>query len=230
MYSNGYTLYSKKNSAATRGGFLYTVRMEHDNKTVQKVAAAALRLLEKGGPEKVTMRRVAKAAGITAMAIYHYFPSRDALLRAVADAEFDKIILQFESWQPRGSATARLLELTQAYVRYGLSRPQVFDYVFSRPRPGARRFPDDFRAGRAPVFQQAVEVIAKAMRAGVLKKDDPSEVALSLWAHVHGFVMLHRAGRFDLSDPDFQTLVRRSLQRFLRGLQARPGSTASARK
>src|SRR5262249_698638 len=149
---------------------LYTVKMEPDNKTVEKIRQAALRLLEKGGPEKVTMRRVAKAAGITAMAIYHYFPSREALLRAVTDAEFDKMLERFQSMPGRGSAVDRILRLTEAYVDYGLSRPRIFDYVFSRYRPDARRFPSDFRARRSPTFNQVADLVGEAMRAGALKK------------------------------------------------------------
>jgi len=59
--------------------------------TVRRIAGAALQLLERGGPQRVTMRRVARAVGITPMAIYHHFPNREALLKAVTDQEFQKL-------------------------------------------------------------------------------------------------------------------------------------------
>lgn len=52
-----------------------------------------------------------------------------------------------------------------------------------------------------------------------LKKDDEWEIALELWAVAHGYVMLYRAGRFNLSQPEFRNLVQRSLKRLLNGLK-----------
>ncbi len=51
--------------------------------TAQRIAQAALDLLESEGPEAVSMRRVAEAVGITPMAIYHHFPNRGALLNLI---------------------------------------------------------------------------------------------------------------------------------------------------
>ena len=59
--------------------------------TGRKIATAARRLLDKEGAEAVSMRRVAQAAGITAMAIYRHYPNRDALLNAVADEGFEEL-------------------------------------------------------------------------------------------------------------------------------------------
>ena len=60
--------------------------------TKELIRSAALRLLEREGPEGVSMRRVAKQVGITPMAIYHHFRNRDALLVAVTDGEFDSVV------------------------------------------------------------------------------------------------------------------------------------------
>jgi hypothetical protein len=45
-------------------------------------------------------------------------------------------------------------------------------------------------------------------------------VALELWAHGHGYLMLQRTGRIDLSQEDFKKLVQRSMGRLLHGLKA----------
>ncbi len=92
--------------------------------------------------------------------------------------------------------------------------------MFSQPRPGARRYPDDFRARRSPTLTLVADDVEAAMKAGYLKKDDVWEVTLELWAHVHGYVMFYRAGRFNLTEKQFRRLVRRSLRRLLHGLKA----------
>ena len=56
------------------------------------------------------------------------------------------------------------------------------------------------------------------MRSGKLRKDDAWDVAFELWALVHGYVALYRAGRIDLSEKKFRALCRRSLERLIDGL------------
>ena len=62
--------------------------------------------------------------------------------------------------------------------------------------------------------------VRAAMREGLLRKDDVWEVALELWALVHGYLTLYRGGRFNLSETEFRALVRRALRRLIHGLKA----------
>ncbi len=186
--------------------------------TTARIAQAALLLLETEGPGSVSMRRVAQAAGITPMAIYHHFPSREALLDTVTDREFSKFLSYIEAAPRTGNAENRLINAMLAYVNYAFDRPRIFDYVFAQPRPNARRYPDDFRARRSPTLNPIADGVEAAMRAGILKQDDIWEVALELWGLTHGYVALYRAGRFSLTQDQFRALVRRSLRRLLHGL------------
>ena len=82
---------------------------------------------------------------------------------------------------------AQIEHALDAYLEYALSRPQIFDYLFGKPREDARRFPDDFRARRSPTLNPLADMVAKQMEAGLLKEDDLWEVTLELWAHAHGY-------------------------------------------
>ncbi len=188
--------------------------------TAEHIAQAALEILEAEGAEAVSMRRVAGAVGITPMAIYHHFPGREALLNYITDREFVKLLEHIQAQPLRGSTEAKLIGRMRFYVDYAMARPRVFEYVFSRPRPGARRFPKDFRSRRSPTLNPLADVITDAMEQGSLKKDDVWEVAFALWAHVHGYVMLYHAGRISLSEKEFRELIHRSLRRLVNGLKA----------
>jgi len=188
--------------------------------TAEHIAQVALEILESEGAEAVSMRRVASAVGITPMAIYHHFPNREALLNFITDREFSKLLEYVLAHPLRGDTESRLADLLQGYVDYALTRPRIFDYVFSRPRPGARSFPRDFQARRSPTLNPVADVVAAAMEQGDLRKDDVWEIAFALWAHVHGYVMLYRAGRISLSEKAFRELIHRSLRRFIHGLKA----------
>ena len=190
------------------------------NSTAERIARVALAMLEKEGPEAVSMRRVAQAVGITPMAIYHHFPNREALLNTITDREFRKLLSHMKSHPVEGTLENRLAAVIEGYVDYAFARPCIFDYVFTRVRPDARRFPKDFRARRSPTLNPIADMLAAEMEAGLLKKDDVWEVAFALWAHVHGYVMLYRGGRIDLSEKEFRKLLDRSIGRLLHGLQA----------
>jgi AcrR family transcriptional regulator len=188
--------------------------------TVERIADAALSILEAKGPQAVTMRRVAEAVGITPMAIYHHFPNREALLDSITDREFAKFLGYIERRIAPGSPEEQVLGPLEAYIDYAFDRPRIFDYVFSQTRPAARRYPEDFRARRSPTLNPLADRVAEAMADGWMKKDDVWEVALELWAVTHGYVALYRAGRFSLDEREFRALVQRALRRVVCGLRA----------
>lgn len=187
--------------------------------TAEEIAHAALVILEKEGPEAVSMRRVAKAVKITPMAIYHHFPNRTELLNTVVDREFAAFQEELLRQERRGgSHESILLHSLDAYVLYAFRRPRIFDYVFSQPREHARQYPEGFRSGQSPSLTAIAAMAERAMKDGFLRKADIWEVALALWAHVHGYVTLYRAGRFNLSEKEFQNLVHRSTKILIHGL------------
>ncbi len=186
----------------------------------RRIAATTLKILEAEGPNAVSMRRVAREVGVTAMAIYYYCPDRASLLRTVVDEEFGQLADIFRTMPRRRSFEEQMVHITDAYIDYALARPRIFDYVFSDPRPGARRFPRDFRSRKSPTLTPIADEAAFWMKKGKLKKDDIWEIAMEWWAHTHGYLMLRRAGRFQLSDAEFRRLVHRSLRRLLHGLRA----------
>jgi AcrR family transcriptional regulator len=191
-----------------------------DQATEERIAETALRLLETGGEDGVSMRRVATAVGITPMAIYHHFADRRALLNFVVDREFTNYLESFQALPRRGTYESQILTCMDTYIDYAFAHPRIFDYVFSAPRPGARRYPEDFRARRSPTLNPVADLLQKAMDAGFLKQDDVWEVAMELWAHTHGYVSLYRGCRFDLPEKEFRALVRRSIRRLIHGLKA----------
>ncbi len=192
--------------------------MNDENGTSQRIYQCALGILEAEGPRAVSMRRVAKEVGITAMAIYHHFPSREALLSAVVDKEFEQLAGFFDRSNRKRGFEAAMIHILDGYIDYALAHPRIFDYVFSIPRPDARRFPEDFRARSSPTLNITADIVSSWMKLGKLKRDDQWEIAMELWAHAHGYLALWRAGRFRLSEEEFRKLVHRSLRRLLYGI------------
>lgn len=185
--------------------------------TSDRIAREARRLLEQSGPEAVSIRKVAAAVGLSAMAIYRHYPSREALLGRVVDDAFGELAAAWAA-PARGGPRARLLASFAGYVDYALEHPHLFDYAFASPRPGARRFPRDFRARRSPTLNLVADALAEGMRGGVFRRSDVWALAFSLWAHSHGLLALHRAGRFGGSLCAFRAFHRAAVGRLLDAL------------
>lgn len=187
--------------------------------TADRIADVALTILTEEGPDAVTMRRVATTVGLTPMATYKHFPNRETLLRTVAESGFVDVA---KDWGKRATATdfaSRLDGLLDDFLDFALGKPHLYAFLLTEQRPGARRFPDDFRAGASPAFAPVTEVVEQGMREGELRDDDALEVTLVITAQAMGLVQRYTAGRMELSEQDFRALCKRSVERLLNGLR-----------
>ncbi|SRR6185503_4140528 len=92
---------------------------------------AAAKILEQEGREAISLRDLARRAGVSHAAPYRHFADRQALLAALADEGFALLTqaLQGKPWR----------EQAVAYVRFGLANPERFTLMFTRPVPDALR-------------------------------------------------------------------------------------------
>jgi AcrR family transcriptional regulator len=195
------------------------VYVVHMTETADRISTAALAILLAEGAQAVTMRRVAADAGVTAMATYRHFPSRDALLRSVADAAVAEMTAD---WGERGRELAfgaRVEVLADAFLDFALGRPNLYRYLVTEHRSDALRFPQDFQAGGSPTFAPVFAAVEQALKEGVLRDDDPLEVTLAVTTPVMGLVQLYLGGRMDMSEADFRALCKRTTGRVLDGLR-----------
>lgn len=188
--------------------------------TVEHIATAARRLLDKDGPDAVTMRRVATAVGITPMAIYRHYADRSALLNELADAGFEELAARLTKARYSGPIEERLLRMADIYLEHALENPRLFELMFLERRSGARQFPRDFKMGRSPTANVIEETVREGIERGELRDDDdPWEVVFALGALSHGLIMLYLGGRLSASAARFRTLYRQSFKRYLRGIR-----------
>lgn len=189
--------------------------------TVTWTTDAALAVLRAEGFDAITMRRVGDEAGVTAMALYRHHPDKAGLLRAT-------VRQVFKAWESRVYGVTetvdpieRLLEYARVYLQFALEEPHFYDVLFIRPlESGIHRYPEGFRERPATTFQILEHALEEAMAAGRIHRDDTVEMALGLWAFVHGWVMIHRSGRFPGEVGEFIEVYERAVGRFVSDLQA----------
>ncbi len=180
--------------------------------TGERILKAARALFDRGGIEKVSVRAIARKIGVTPMAIYRHFPDKAAIVDAlVADG--------FEAWEARVAAIPEADALkwfeafAAAFLDFALEEPRRFEAAFLLPAKNARKYPDDFAAGRSPAFRAAAERLAK-MRKIARGGATSEEVSMTLWALVQGLVSLYRADRF-ANENAFRAFYRTAVKRLL---------------
>lgn len=188
--------------------------------TNEKILRTAHKLFDREGADAVTMRRVAEIVGITPMAIYRHFANRETLLKRLSDDSFNAAAQDWQARTQDPDVVKRLAALLEPYLDYALAHPHLFEHAFSMQREDARRFPEDFRARRSPTLNVVADALVEGMRLGVLRKDDPWDVAMTLWAHAHGLIALYRAGRFSYDEAQFRQFYFASIGRLLDGIKA----------
>jgi AcrR family transcriptional regulator len=186
----------------------------------ERIAAAARHLLDRGGTEAVTMRRVAKAVGVTPMAIYRHYPNRAALLNTLADRGFEELTARLTGKRFSGNTEERLTKMLEIYLEHALWNPRLFELMFLKPREGARRYPSDFKAGRSPTASLIAKVVQDGMESGYFRKDDAWEIVFEMGALSHGLIMLYLGGRMSMTPARFSSLYRRSFRRYIHGIRS----------
>lgn len=171
--------------------------MSDDARTTTDVATALLREaraeLVEHGASGVSLRAVARRAGVSHAAPKHHFGDRAGLLTAIAVDGFERLTQELGRADAGGDTDAldRLAALGRAYLDFGIANPAVFELMFR---------PDQVH-GDAPALvaarSESFGVLASAVGSAVDQDQDArptEEVSLISWALVHGLVVLIHGG------------------------------------
>lgn len=187
--------------------------------TAERIALAARRLLDKEGVEAVTMRRVAGAVGITAMAVYRHYPDRKGLLNTLADEGFEDLATRLAEVRQTGAIEERLARLLDVNLAFGLENPRLFELMFLTPREGARQFPQDFAAGKSPTANQFAELVREGIAAGYFRETDVWAVVFETGALWQGLMMLYLGGRVGMNAAQFRAYCHEAMRRYMHGIR-----------
>jgi len=163
---------------------------------------AALALLRESGPEALTLRGVARAAGVSQTAPYRHFADRTAIVAGVAEDGFRRLFDRMRRAvaappAPGETERAGLQRLALEYLRFALEHPAEYRIMFGNElATGASgALPAGFVEARELVFALLRGGISRLQEQGLVRPGDASLMALSAWALMHGLVMLTLDGQ-----------------------------------
>ncbi len=153
---------------------------------------AARRIIEADGVDALSLRAVARRAGVSHAAPYHHYPNKAAMVAAVAASGFDEMLSTIRGEQakyPADDHLGRVVAVGTAYVTFARQSPAIFKLMF---RPELTR-PDDYpplKEAEARTFGSLVEAITICQMRGLLPGANPLPLSLAAWSTVHGFATL----------------------------------------
>jgi AcrR family transcriptional regulator len=155
---------------------------------------AARELLEEDGSAGLSLRAVARRAGVSATAPYRHYADRDALVSSVAAEGYRELAGYLSAAHPSPATPDDLAAVAVAYVRFALDHPAMFRVMFAEPcDPG-----NEERAAATAALSEYVRALVRSVFPGA----DPEALATPVWALVHGLAFLHLDGKLDTSTPE----------------------------
>jgi AcrR family transcriptional regulator len=147
------------------------------------VLAAAIEVISESGPAAVSLRDLARRAGVSHAAPAHHFGDKAGLLTAVAADGFE---LLADALERAGSDGGSFLEVGVAYVGFAVDHRAHFEVMY---RPDLYHQDDPVVVAGRQRGARALYGGAGALPTGVAG-DDRLVTGVAAWSLVHGFAML----------------------------------------
>ena len=156
----------------------------------QLILDTSVALVVEGGIGALSLREVARRAGVSHQAPYHHFPDRASVLAAIVQEGCVELHARMTAARDASRpAGVRLAACARAYVEFALERPGHFR-VMSRPELVAlERFPEAAREADA-AFAVLEDVVAAGVREALFSATDADAAASYVWSLAHGLASL----------------------------------------
>ena len=173
----------------------------------ERLLAAGREILETRGLGALSLRAVARAAGVSHMAPYRHFADKDALLAAIAARGFVELTEAMDrAVEGEDDPMRRLVAIGVAYVLFALENPALYRLMFGAGIGDVARFEELSQAG-ATAFARCRDALAAVQEEKGAGDSGQSDAALrngaiALWSLVHGLASLAIDGRVSLPTGD----------------------------
>jgi AcrR family transcriptional regulator len=166
-----------------------------------KILDAARELFVSEGFEAVSMRKLADRIEYSPTAIYLHFKDKEAVMRAVCDADFLTLAKQFRKIARIADPVERLRAAGLAYAEFAFEHPNHYRLMFMTPHPPHVPEESEIQKGNpeedAYAFLRAT--LADCIAAGRLRPElqDADLLAQVTWGGIHGVISLQIAKHND---------------------------------
>ena len=158
------------------------------NRLRSEIVEATIRLID-ARIERLSLRAIAREAGITGPSIYDHFPDIESIRNEVIRSCYEDLIARIQTAQHGVADPVGRLEATcLTYTSYGADFPHRYALLFRAERDQDEKL----AVGQigAAALQTLVDGIASCREAGRSTSSDPYDDALAVWTAIHGLTTL----------------------------------------
>jgi len=168
---------------------------------------AGVEILSKEGIEGLSLRKVAKRAGVSHSAPYAHFKDRQSLIAAISTEGFKQLYAELDAavLAHAGDPKQQLVEGAWAYVQFAMNNTDTFKIMFSGVLEKEKEYPSFVEISRR-TFERVVDIVRACQNAGVLRSAPAELVAVSVWGQIHGVISLAFEGQISHTVLDRFTL------------------------
>jgi AcrR family transcriptional regulator len=119
--------------------------------TLDEIMRTARRLLVDEGVAGISLRAIGREMGMTAAALYRYYPSHEGLMNALCADLFTECRHCLEAARddmPADDLGAQMFAMCRAFRRWSIAHPAEFGLMFGSPVPGPTSTPDSNDCGK----------------------------------------------------------------------------------
>ena len=188
-----------------------------------KILACACDLYLSDGLDGFSMRKLAKAIGVTAPALYRHYESKEKVLLDVVGEGY-RVLVQYLHRALQGRTPQDRFRMAgERFIDFALEHRRYYEVLFmgvelQRLDGGCTGAVAD--QGSA-LNQFWCDRLREAKDAGLLADHDPQASGVTLWAHSHGLIALYLKGMLPMPEAQFRELYRDSTARVMHGLGPR---------
>ena len=173
-----------------------TTKKYHHGDLKNALIKAGIKILAKEGVGGLSLRKVAKKAGVSHSAPYAHFPDKQSLIAAISTEGFKQLYSELDAAiSPYANdPKQQLTEGVWAYVQFAMNNTDTFNIMFSGVLEKEKEYPSFVEISRK-TFDRVVDVVQACQKAGVLHSAPPELMAVSVWGQLHGIVSLMLEGQ-----------------------------------
>ncbi|PCI64820.1 MAG: TetR family transcriptional regulator [Kordiimonadales bacterium] len=158
------------------------------SKTKIKILDAASALFLEGGASALSVRAIAKRAGLSTIGIYSHFNGKQGILDALYIEGFGYVSKAVKAEQVEADPKAEIIAATRRYIKMAVEHRAHYKLIFGEGASNYLPSDDAKQAGRDS-FDLLVEHSSRAMPE-VANLAERRRFALGIWALIHGFISL----------------------------------------
>ncbi|MFA9564020.1 MAG: TetR/AcrR family transcriptional regulator [Acidimicrobiales bacterium] len=182
------------------------------------IVEATRELIRSEGLDAVSLRRVGRAVGVTAPALYAHVRDKEDLLKAVAATQYGELVERLSAIE-RLDPLDRVRASCHVYVDLALDEPELFRTMFLFPPALDQVDPLGVELDAATEAFGLSAAAATAAVDGGLLVGDPMTISFALWTASHGLASVLQMG-LQLSEEQQTDLTDTVIDGLLTGLAA----------